>query len=162
MAYPARAMIFAPSRLPARPALTCARSTQTDGRWLARLPSRAGQGSVACIDRTFQRALRRPLERGAVMMAHPFRALARAIFALVALVPGALEGRMWMRMGPRAVTCLSDSDHWRERENRTESHDGDCLEHFRLRSSTWLIKCNLVKGSPVEQPGVRMRKGKKQ
>jgi hypothetical protein len=73
-------------------------------------PVRAGQGSVACIDRTFQRALRRPLERGAVMMAHPLRALARTILALVALVPGALEGRMWVGIGPRAVTCLRDSD----------------------------------------------------
>jgi hypothetical protein len=82
-----------------------------------------------------QPALKTPLERGAVMMAHPLRALARAILALVALVPGTLVGRMWMGMGPRALTCLSDTDHWRERENRTESHNGDCLEHLRLRSS---------------------------
>jgi hypothetical protein len=43
--------------------------------------------------------LRCPLERVAVMMAHPFRAPARAILALVALVPGALEGRMWVGIG---------------------------------------------------------------
>ena len=60
---------------------------------------------------------------------------------------------MWMGMGPRAVTCLRDSDHWRERENRTESHNGGCFEHLRLRSSTWLITCNLVKGSRLSSRG---------
>ena len=70
------------------------------------------------------------------MMAHPLRALARAILAFVGVVPGALERRMGMRMGPRAVTCLSDSDDWWECENRTESHNGNCFEHLRLRNST--------------------------
>ena len=72
-----------------------------------------------------------------MMMAHPLCALARAVLALVAFVPRALEGRMWMGMGPRAVARLSDGDQWRERENRTESHNGDCLEHLLLRSRTW-------------------------
>ena len=84
------------------------------------------------------------------MMAHPLRALARAILALVALVPGALERRMGMRIGPRAVTCLSDSAHWRERENRAESHNGDCFEHLRLEAALGLITRNLVKGSQLK------------
>jgi hypothetical protein len=78
-------------------------------------------------------ALRRLLERGAAMMSHPLRALARTILALVAPIPAALEGRMWMRIGPRAVTCLSDSGCLREREKRTEGHKDDCFEHLRLQ-----------------------------
>jgi hypothetical protein len=42
---------------------------------------------------------------------------------------------------------LSDTDHWRERENRTESRNGDCFEHLRPEAALWLITCNLVKGS---------------
>jgi len=55
-----------------------------------------------------------------------------------------------MRIGPRAVTCLSDSAYWRERENRTESHNGDCFEHLRLEAALGLITRNLVKGSRLK------------
>src|ERR1700678_4059765 len=105
---------------------------------------------VALARGAARNGVRRPLERGAAMMAHPLRALARTILALVAPVPAALEGRMWMRIGPRAVTCLSDSAHWRERENRTESHNGDCFEHLRLEAALGLITRNLVKGSRLK------------
>jgi hypothetical protein len=72
-----------------------------------------------------------------MVIAHPIRALTRTILAFVAFVPGAFEGRMWMGIGLRTVTCLSDGAHRWERENRTESHNGDWFEHLRLRSSTW-------------------------
>src|ERR1700678_3596230 len=114
---------------------------------------------VALARGAARNGVRRPLERGAAMMAHPLRALARTILALVAPVPAALEGRMWMRIGSRAVTCLSDSAQWRGGEKRTESYNGHCFEHLRLEAELGLITRTLVKGSrskvfvPVSHPG---------